>query len=91
MVACTWIGFSGYTAVFIFFLIGTISTFKDILSHVIFGLNHGFFFKYSHKKGDNPITNIIFFAFMAGLAIWGTFFYLLPIIQKYWLCLMLWE
>ena len=88
MTECTWMGFSGYFFIFLFFLFGTFMGLKDTLSHVVFGFKKGFLFKYSNKKIDGPIGNIIFFGLMTIIGIYATLFHLLPILHKYANCLL---
>ena len=87
MSECTWIGFIGYILAFLLFLVGSISGIKDMSLHILFAFKKSLFFKYEKNKINNPLTNILFFGFMAGASIYVISFYLPPIIMEYWLCI----
>lgn len=87
MVECSWLGLIGYIVAFLLFLWGGVSGILDMVQHIIFGFRKSFFFKYKNDMINNPITNIIFFGFMAGISIYIVSIYLIPIIIRYWKCL----
>ena len=64
MIACSWSGFTFYTFVFAFFLLGIILTLPTLISHIYYGVKKGLFFQYDDNKFSNPMTNILFFGFM---------------------------